>query len=193
MLRSFQVDLSNNPSLATLLTQIRGSQVKVTIPAEHLQGVVLGLEKKQTMVNAKEQSVEAWVLNLIAGGIVRSIPLDEVQGVELEDTQLQEELHKALLALTQARDQAKKPVVISFEGVGERRVRVGYIIETPIWKTSYRLLLPERPEEPAKIQGWAIVEKRQIVIGMMPNCRWSAVVRSHLCRNCTPPFTCPGL
>lgn len=128
MLRSFQVDLSNNPSLAALLTQIRGSQVKVTIPAEPLQGVVLGLEKKQTMVNAKEQSVEAWVLNLIAGGIVRSIPLDEVQGVELEDTQLQEELHKALLALTQARDQAKKPVVISFEGVGERRVRVGYII-----------------------------------------------------------------
>jgi hypothetical protein len=159
-LRSFQVDLSNNPSLAELLTQIRGSQVKVTIQAEHLQGIVLGLEKKQKMLNAKEQIVEVWVLNLIAGGIVRSIPLDEAQRVELEDTQLQEELHKALLALTQARDQAKKPVVITFEGVGERRVRVGYIIETPLWKTSYRLLLPERPEEPAKIQGWAIVENQ---------------------------------
>ena len=101
-----------------------------------------------------------WVLNLIAGGTVRSVPLDEVQRVELEDSQLQEELHKALLALAQARDQAKKPVVITFEGMGERRVRVGYIVETPIWKTSYRLLLPEKPEEPAKIQGWAIVENQ---------------------------------
>jgi hypothetical protein len=158
-LRSFQVDLSNNPSLAELLTQMRGSQVKVTIQAEHLQGTVLGLEKKQKLLSDKE-IVEVWVLNLIAGGTVRSVPLDEVQRVELEDSQLQEELHKALLALAQARDQAKKPVVITFEGMGERRVRVGYIIETPIWKTSYRLLLPAKPEEPAKIQGWAIVENQ---------------------------------
>jgi hypothetical protein len=158
-LRSFQIDLSNHPSLAELLTQIRGSQVKVTIQAEHLQGTVLGLEKKQKLVSDKE-IVEVWVLNLIAGGTVRSVPLDEVQRVELEDSQLQEELHKALLALAQARDQAKKPVVITFEGVGERRVRVGYIVETPIWKTSYRLLLPAKPEEPAKIQGWAIVENQ---------------------------------
>ena len=52
-LRSFQVDLSNNPSLAELLTQIRGSQVKVTIQAEHLQGTVLGLEKKQKLLSDK--------------------------------------------------------------------------------------------------------------------------------------------
>jgi hypothetical protein len=159
-LRSFQVDLSNNPSLAELLTQIRGSQVKVTIQAEHLQGTILGLEKKQQMGSDKEQVVGVWMLNLITGGTVRSVPLDEVQRVELEDVQLQEELHKALLALAQARDQAKKPVLISFEGVGERRVRLGYIVETPIWKTSYRLLLPEKPAEPAKIQGWAIVENQ---------------------------------
>jgi hypothetical protein len=159
-LRSFQVDLSNNPSLAELLTQIRGSRVKVTIQAEHLQGTILGLEKKQKRLSDKEQIVEVWVLNLITGGTVRSVPLDEVQRVELEDAQLQEELHKALLALAQARDQAKKPVLITFEGVGDRRVRLGYIVETPIWKTSYRLLLPDRPEEPAKIQGWAIVENQ---------------------------------
>jgi hypothetical protein len=159
-LRSFQVDLSTNPSLAELLIQIRGSQVKVTIQAEDLQGTILGLEKKQKMLSDKEQVVEVWVLNLIAGGTIRSVPLEEVQGVELEDPQLQEELHKALLTLAQARDQAKKPVLISFEGIGERRVRVGYIVETPIWKTSYRLLLPETPEGPAKLQGWAIIENQ---------------------------------
>jgi hypothetical protein len=159
-LRSFQVDLSDNPSLAELLTQIRGSQVKVTVQAEHLQGTILGLEKKQKILSDKEQIVEVWLLNLLTSGTVRSVPLDEVQHIELEDTQLQEELHKALLALAQARDQAKKPVLISFEGVGERRVRLGYIVETPIWKTSYRLLLPEKPEELAKIQGWAIVENQ---------------------------------
>jgi hypothetical protein len=159
-LRSFQVDLSNNPSLAEILTQVRGSQVKVTIQAEHLQGTILGLEKKLKSAGDQEAVVEVWVLNLLAGGTIRSVSLDEVQRIELEDAQLQEELHKALLALAQARDQAKKPMFIRFEGVGDRRVQLGYIVETPIWKTSYRLLLPENPEEPAKIQGWAIVENQ---------------------------------
>jgi hypothetical protein len=159
-LRSFQVDLSNNPSLAEILTQVRGSQVKVTIQAEHLQGTILGLEKKLKSAGDQEAVVEVWVLNLLAGGTIRSVSLDEVQRIELEDAQLQEELHKALLALAQARDQAKKPMFIRFEGVGDRRVQLGYIVETPIWKTSYRLLLPENPAEPAKIQGWAIVENQ---------------------------------
>jgi hypothetical protein len=159
-LRSFQVDLSNNPSLAELLAQVRGSQVNVTIQAEHLQGTILGLEKKPKTAGDHGAIVEVWVLNLIAGGTVRSVLLDEVQRIELEDVQLQEELHKALLALAQARDQAKKPMFIRFEGVGDRRVQMGYIVEIPIWKTSYRLLLPENPEEPAKIQGWAIVENQ---------------------------------
>jgi hypothetical protein len=159
-LRSFQVDLSNNPSLAELLIQMRGSQVKVAIQAEQLHGAILGLEKKPRMVSDKGQVVEVWVLNLIVGGTVRSVPLDDVQRIELEDASLQEELHKALLAVTQARDQAKKPVLITFKGNGERRVRLGYIVETPIWKTSYRLLLPVSGEEQAKIQGWAIVENQ---------------------------------
>jgi hypothetical protein len=33
---------------------------------------------------------------------------------------------------------------LSFTGDGEREVRVGYVIENPIWKTSYRLVLNKR-------------------------------------------------
>jgi hypothetical protein len=159
-LRSFQVDLSNNPSLAELLIQIRGSPVKVMIQGEWLQGAILGLEKRPKVEPDKEQVVASWALILIIKGSIRTVPLSEVQLIELEDVQLREELYKALSALAQARDQAKKPVLITFEGEGERRVRVGYIVEAPVWKMSYRLLLPARPEEPAKIQGWAIVENQ---------------------------------
>ena len=35
-------------------------------------------------------------------------------------------------------------------------MRVGYIQETPVWKTSYRLVLERR--QAALLQGWAIVE-----------------------------------
>jgi hypothetical protein len=41
-------------------------------------------------------------------------------------------------------------------GEGKRAVRVGYIQESPIWKTSYRLVLKD--EDAPFLQGWAIVE-----------------------------------
>ena len=159
-LRSFQVDITGNPSLAQLLNQLRGAKVLVGAQAELISGTILGVEKKQKAVGDKGQIVEAWVLNLVSGANLRSVPLDEVQKIELEDAQLQEELAKALQALSQARDQDKKPVAIHFQGKGERRVRLGYVVETPVWKTSYRLILPAKPEEKPKLQGWAIVENQ---------------------------------
>ena len=45
---------------------------------------------------------------------------------------------------------------MNFLGQGKRDVRVGYIQESPIWKTSYRLVLKD--DEKPFLQGWAIVE-----------------------------------
>ena len=159
-LRSFQVDITGNPSLGELLNQLRGAKVSVTIGAEHAEGIILGLEKKPKSVGDKGV-IETWVLNLINGGTIRAVELDQVGKLELDDKGLQEELGKALLALSQARDQDKKPVTINFTGEGERHVRVGYVVETPIWKTSYRLILGEKDGKPqAGLQGWAIVENQ---------------------------------
>ncbi len=36
--------------------------------------------------------------------------------------------------------------------------RVGYVIENPIWKTSYRLVLGKAKEDKPFLQGWAVVE-----------------------------------
>jgi hypothetical protein len=101
--------------------------------------------------------VQVAVLNLLAGATIRSIELDTITSLVLEDQQLQDELNKALVALAQARDQDKKPVSIAFRGQGDRRVRIGYVVETPIWKTSYRLIMDEKN---GKLQGWAIVENQ---------------------------------
>jgi hypothetical protein len=88
-----------------------------------------------------------------------AITLDNVSDITFEDPALQDELNRALAALAQARDQDKKPVQIAFEGQGERRVRLGYVVETPVWKTSYRLILGDKETKP-RLQGWAIVENQ---------------------------------
>ena len=159
-LKSFQVDISGNPGLGELLTQLRGAKVQVNLANEQLTGTILGVEKRVRVVGERGDKIEDWSLSLMTGASVRAIPLDEVRQLELLDPLLKAELEKALSALSQARDQDKKPVVITFDGQGQRAVRIGYVIEAPVWKTSYRLLLSDDPATKPKLQGWAIVENQ---------------------------------
>ncbi|MDW8243642.1 MAG: DUF4139 domain-containing protein, partial [Thermogemmata sp.] len=55
-------------------------------------------------------------------------------------------------------DTQKKAVSLYFSGQGKRRVQVGYVMEAPIWKTSYRLILDKDDKEQPYLQGWALVE-----------------------------------
>ena len=157
-LKSFQVDITQNPSLAQLLNQLRGARVTVQSQAERLSGTILGVEISRKTL-APGEVTETATLNLLTGATVRAIALQSISTLSLDDAQLEEELAKALAALSQARDQDKKPVTINFSGAGERRVRIGYVVETPIWKTSYRLLLGDKGT-PTRLQGWAIVENQ---------------------------------
>src|SRR5258706_2409334 len=126
-LRSFQVDITANPSLGDLLNQLRGAKVKVNVGAEAADGTILGLEKRPKPAGDKG-TVDVWVMNLISGGTIRSVELEQVTKLELQDPTLQQELGKALEALAQSRDQDKKPVTINFSGEGERHVRLAYLV-----------------------------------------------------------------
>ncbi|HEY2376804.1 MAG TPA: hypothetical protein VGH98_12575 [Gemmatimonadaceae bacterium] len=154
-LKSFQVDITSNPSLADLLNQLRGARVTVQQGTEHISGTVLGVESRNKAVGTERIVVPT--LDLVANGTIRAVELPTISGLALDDPQLQEELAKALAALAQARDQDKKPVTVDFSGTGDRRVRIGYVVEAPEWKTSYRLLLGDNHSQ---LQGWAIVENQ---------------------------------
>jgi hypothetical protein len=156
-LKSFQVDITANPSVAQLLNQLRGSKVIVQAQAERIVGTILGVETRSRPGPTPDTFVELPILNVVAGGTIRSIDLQSVTSLTLDDAQLQEELTKALTSLTQSRDQDKKPVIINFSGSGDRRVKVAYVVEAPVWKTSYRLLLGDKQTH---IQGWGIVENQ---------------------------------
>ncbi|MBV9659189.1 MAG: DUF4139 domain-containing protein [Verrucomicrobia bacterium] len=161
-LRSFQINIGDNPSLGDLLNQLRGARVSVSVGAENFSGTILGVEQKTVAKDKDDHPIERPFLNLITDLGIRSVPLDDVRKWTLDDAALREELNKALAALAAARDQDKKPVDIRFNGQGERRVRVGYVVETPIWKASYRLIFSgEADAKPgATLQGWAIVENQ---------------------------------
>ena len=123
-LKSFQVDITQNPSLAQLLNQLRGARVTVEFQAQRVTGTILGVETRR-VASEKGEPVDASVLNLLTGSTIRPITLSAISDLSLDDPELQDELTKALASLSQARDQDKKPVTINFTGSGERHVRIG--------------------------------------------------------------------
>ena len=155
-LKSFAVDLSGDPSLWALLSQLRGAEVQVLAP-EEITGRILSVEGRKRQVSADGQTTTFTdaILNLVTDGGVRALPLSSVQNVRLTDPKLAEELSKALDALLASRDTQRKPVDIHFRGEGPRDVRIGYVTEAPLWKVSYRLVFDD---EQSHLQGWAIVE-----------------------------------
>lgn len=153
-LRSFGVDISGDPSLPELLDQLRGTKVVVLAP-DKIAGSILSVQTRTRVVGDPPTKIEEHLLTLVTETGIRTVSLDSVQSLTLSDVKLQQELNQALSLLVQSRDKDRKPVTINFEGEGKRNVRVGYLVETPVWKTSYRLdLTPDKP----LMQGWAIVE-----------------------------------
>ena len=49
-------------------------------------------------------------------------------------------------------------MTISATGAGDRNIFVSYISEVPVWKSTYRIILPQKPDEKPLLQGWAIVD-----------------------------------
>jgi hypothetical protein len=161
-LASFAINLNNSPSLAQILTQARGEQVEVTLvntasQPGSLTGKIIGVE--QQAVPSKEGTVPVSVLNLWCAEGVRAVKLPEVQRLRFANPVLENEVRRALETLALSHDSQKKAVSLHFSGEGKRKVEVGYVIENPIWKTSYRLVLgkDDQSKKPY-LQGWAVVE-----------------------------------
>jgi hypothetical protein len=152
-LQSFAIDLTNNVSMADLLAQVRGAEVYVETPMP-LRGTIVSVESRPQRV--KDEILQVTYLNLLTQEGLRSVSFDQIRSLRLLDKRLDAEMRKALEILSLGRDSQKKTVTLEFLGEGSRDVRVGYIRETPVWKTSYRLVLDDakRPF----VQGWAIVE-----------------------------------
>ena len=152
-LRSFAIDLTDDPTLTGLLQQIRGEKVEVRAP-ERLEATVVGVETHEQKVDDAVITVE--YVNLLTEAGLRRIDVSTIAGIRLLNPKLQSELNQALAVLATAHSKDKKTVRVSFPGKGKRSVRVGYVQEAPIWKTSYRLVLEE--DKTAHLQGWALVE-----------------------------------
>jgi hypothetical protein len=91
-------------------------------------------------------------------GEVRTFALTSGLGVRVEDHDLNEEISRYLNLVSSSRDQDLRRMTISTSGNGDRNIFVSYISEVPVWKSTYRILLPTKADAKPLLQGWAIVD-----------------------------------
>jgi len=154
ILGSFSIPLADDPSLGELARRLRGSEVLIRAGSETVRGTILGVEERERRVD--DEILTYQVINLLTDSGIVGIAVPEVQSLQMVDEKLNEELRLALAAIAASRNVAKRDLHLSFKGSGQREVSVGYLLATPVWKTSYRLVVQD--EDKLFLQGWAIVE-----------------------------------
>lgn len=156
-LRSFALDLTMNPTLGQLLQQARGEKIEIVLNSNSTPetGIILGMES-QMQPGPKDALVEVHQLNLVGPDGIRGIKLTDIKRMKFINPTLNEELRRALEVVATSHDQMKKTVTLQFKGEGKREVKVGYVAENPIWKSSYRLTLLGNGK--GRLQGYASVE-----------------------------------
>jgi hypothetical protein len=163
-LASFGIDLSDEPPLGTILARLRGSGISFSTHEGDVEGTILGGETRLIPAGDAKTPVQVPYINVLTQKGVVAVNLHETRAVRLTDPALNEELNKALAALAEHRADRTKTVDIALSGDGTREIVVLYVQESPVWKTSYRLVLPEQDakgqtkDTRLRLQGWAIVE-----------------------------------
>src|SRR5437870_5253506 len=161
-LSSFAINLDGSPTFSGILQQARGEWIEVTVQPTaanqpgKLIGAIVGVEHQKVI--AGKDTIDAEVLNMWCAEGLRSVKLTEIQQLRFSNPVLESEFRRALEVLALNHDSQKKAVSLHFAGDGKRKVQVGYVVEAPIWKTSYRLVLDTEKNGKPYLQGWAIVE-----------------------------------
>jgi hypothetical protein len=159
-LATLRLSLGEKPTTAEFLGALRGARLEVRSGAgPQLTGKLLSVERKTRTGAGAGWTVETDEISLITdGGEVRSVDLNSTTSVRIIEKDLQLEVGRYLALIASSRDQDVRRMNISTAGTGERSLYVSYISEVPIWKTTYRIVLPSKSDKKPLLQGWAIVD-----------------------------------
>ena len=91
---------------------------------------------------------------------LRQFVLEEADSIQVTDPELRVRIGQALELLRREANQSLRHFTLHSTGDGHRTLRVGYVTAAPLWKASYRLVLPAKDGDPARLQGWAVLENQ---------------------------------
>jgi hypothetical protein len=152
------LDSTNAMGLTSLLGQLKGARIEVRAGPPPAAGVIVGIEKRARTQGVEKIDQQELVM-VSDGGELRSVPLDQIRGIKLLDAKLREDLEQYLSILQSTIHKNLRKLTISTTGQGERDLFLSYVVEAPVWKTTYRVVLDAKSKP--FLQGWALVDNVQ--------------------------------
>ena len=165
-LAKFSINLSAASSTTDLFNQLRGVEVTLTTSDTTRTGTILGVERRSSAdrsTSPPTQTNES-IVNIITDTGIRSIPIDTINNYTFTDKELADELNRALRTLVENRTDNVRDMAITFanDSADRRAVAITYVREMPVWKTAYRVVIPDEKDADATgkltLQAMAIIE-----------------------------------
>jgi hypothetical protein len=171
LLAEVALSIPDQGSLVGLLPQLKGARIAVQPPEasamamrsstrdDRVEGILLGVDTSERQT--AEGIVKAVLVSLLTdGGEVRSFDLHGLARLEVLDPALRRDLDYYLRTLLSAKKKDTRTFTFFAQGKGRRTIRLSYVLEAPVWKATYRIILGEE-NQPPMIQGWAVVDNTQ--------------------------------
>ncbi len=156
LFRDLPFDLEALGSPTTLVNALVGSEVEIAGPVT-ARGRIFRVEPVQVELPNGQGTTTRHRLSLITDkGLVQAV-FEDITTLGFTDPQARAQIDRALAGLTENRAKDRRRLSIQVLGQGKREVAVGYVVAAPIWKTSWRLVLPKDGGK-ARLQGWAVLE-----------------------------------
>jgi hypothetical protein len=130
-------------------------------PGGPITGRLLSIETRSEKKGGDDSTttIDKFYLSVISiSGAARVIELTPALSVRPLDTNLQGQLDRYLELLSTTHATGLRHLTLDALGVGQRELRVSYISEVPVWKSTYRIVFPRTPNGAATMQGWAVVD-----------------------------------
>ena len=121
-------------------------------------GRLLSVETNRRQ-DAKGNSTDVTELSVMTdAGEMKNFELGPGVSVRLAERELNDEVSRYLNLIGSSRARDVRRMTLTALGNGDRNVFVSYISEVPVWKSTYRIVFPDKPNEKPLLQGWAIVD-----------------------------------
>jgi hypothetical protein len=157
-LKSLRLPFGEQVTQAEYLLALRGARVEVRSGSSTASGRLLSVEKIRRQ-RSKDDFEDVTTFSIVTdAGEMRNFELGAATSVRIAERELTDEVGRYLSLIGSSRARDVRRMSFTATGSGERDVFVSYISEVPIWKSTYRILLAEKPGEKPLLQGWAIVD-----------------------------------
>ena len=165
-LNSLRLSLGEKTTTAAFLDALRGARIEVHSGPMTATGRLLSVESRDLFSDdsqedggAKTRPVHEDRISLMTdAGELRTFRLTPATSVRIVEQDLNQEVSRYLGLVASSRAEDVRRMTISTAGDGERNLRVSYISEVPVWKSTYRIVLPNHSGAKPLLQGWAIVD-----------------------------------